>query len=255
MTADGVRLHHLVYGNGEPTVLMLPGITSPAITWEFVAEPLAVGRRVIVLDIRGRGLSDAPASGYALTDYVADVSAVIEALGLDRPVVLGHALGGRIAAALGTIVPELVGPQIIVDPPLTGPGRPPYPTSLETFRRQLHEAYAGTTAEAVRQFFPRWSEREAAIRAEWLPTCAEHAVVQTWEHFHDEDFFAYWRRLRPPILFVYGAESPAAIPGLDDVRAANPSAEMVGIVNAGHMVPWENLTDFLAAVRGFIGSL
>ena len=250
---NGVRLHHLEYGHGERTTVVLPGITSPAITWEFVAEGLAADARVIVLDIRGRGLSEAPATGYALTDYAADAAGVIDALGLQRPVVLGHSMGARIAAALGALHPDAVGPMIVVDPPLTGPGRPPYPTPLESFRQQLQEAYEGTSADAVLRFYPRWSRREAEIRAEWLPTCAEHAVVQTWEHFNTEDFFAFWRQLRPPLQFIYGEESPVITPeGLAEVRRHNEAAEIVGIPDAGHMIPWENLHDFVAAVRGFV---
>jgi N-formylmaleamate deformylase len=252
---NGVRLHHLQYGDGEPTIMVLPGITSPAITWEFVAEELAGDARIVILDIRGRGLSDAPETGYALTDYAADAAGVIEALGLERPVILGHSMGARIAAALGALYPDAVGPLIIADPPLSGPGRGDYATPLESFRSQLHEAYAGTTAEAVLRFYTTWSKREAQIRAEWLSTCAEHAVVQTWELFSTEDFFAHWRRLRPPLLFVHGEDSPVVTPdGLADVVAANPAADVVGIEGAGHMIPWENLADFVAAVRGFVAA-
>lgn len=252
---NGVRLHHLEYGSGGPTILVLPGITSPAITWEFVAEQLADVARLIILDIRGRGLSDAPETGYALTDYAADAAGVIKALELDRPVVLGHSMGARIAAALGALHPELPGPLIIADPPLSGPGRGDYATPLEAFQRQLHEAYAGTSAEAILRHYPTWSEREAQIRAEWLPTCAEHAVVETWHNFSTEDFFTYWRALPSPLLFIYGEESPVVTrEGLADVVAANPAAEVVGVPGAGHMIPWENLGDFVAAVREFVGA-
>ena len=54
-----VRLHYLAYGEGPP-VVVVPGITSPAITWGFVAEQLADEYRLLVLDVRGRGLSDKP---------------------------------------------------------------------------------------------------------------------------------------------------------------------------------------------------
>jgi len=250
--ANGIRLHYLAYGDGEPSILIIPGITSPAITWEFVAEPLAEARRVIACDVRGRGLSDKPATGFTLADYAADAAGLIEALSLRRPIVLGHSMGARIAAALGAAHPDLVGPLIIVDPPLTGPGRPPYPTSRESFQEQLHEAYAGTTAEAVRRFYPRWKERELQLRAEWLPTCDEHAVLETHRLFDVEDFFGYWSRLHPPLLFIYGKESPVVTEeGLADVRAANPAAAVLGIADAGHMIPWENLDDLLDAVNRF----
>jgi N-formylmaleamate deformylase len=255
---NGITLHYLTYGDegpGRPTVVVLPGITSPAITWEFVAEQLVSDARLLVVDIRGRGLSDAPETGYALTDYAADIAGFIEALGLERPVILGHSMGARIAATLGATYPEAVGPMIIIDPPLTGPGREPYPTPLASFKEQLHEAYAGTTAKEVLRFYPRWSEREAQIRAEWLPTCAEQAVVQTWEHFDIEDFFGLWSKLPEPLLFIYGEESPViSEEGLAEVKASNPKAEIVGIPDAGHMIPWENLADFVTAVRDFVGS-
>jgi N-formylmaleamate deformylase len=252
---NGVRLHYLEYGRTGPTIVVLPGITSPAITWEFVADELEDDARLVILDIRGRGLSDAPDTGYALTDYAADAAGLIAELGLDRPIILGHSMGARIAAALGALYPEAVGPMIIVDPPLTGPGRGDYSTPLESFRQQLREAREGTTAKDVLRYFPTWSEREAQIRAEWLETCAEQAVVQTWHHFSDEDFFGYWKALQPPLLFIYGEESPVIPPeGLADVKAENPHAETIGISDAGHMIPWENLADFVAAVRGFVGA-
>ena len=163
-------------------------------------------------------------------------------------------MGGRIAVALAAAAPHLVGPLIVVDPPLTGPGRAPYPTSLESFRQQLQEAYAGTTAEDVLRFYPRWTRREAQMRAEWLPTCAEHAVVQTWQHFHDEDFFTRWASVPPPVLFMYGEESPVTTPGLAEVRLTNPRSDVVGIAGAGHMIPWENLDAFLGVVREFMAA-
>jgi N-formylmaleamate deformylase len=251
--ANGLRHHYLSYGAGDRTVVIVPGITSPAITWEFVAERLAADARVIALDLRGRGLSDKPPSGYDLPDYAADVAGVIAALGLERPIVLGHSLGARIAAALGALHPEACGPMILADPPLTGPGREPYATSWDSFQQQLHEAYAGTTAEDVRRFYPRWPDAELQLRAEWLPSCDENAVRGTYANFDVEDFFAYWRRLSPPLLFVYGQESPVVTEaGAAEVAAANPAAEIVEIAGAGHMIPWENLEDFVQACRAFV---
>ena len=252
--ANGIRQHYLGYGDGPVEIVIVPGITSPAITWEFVAEELARDYRVVTLDIRGRGLSDKPHSDYSLPEYAADVAGLIGALGLRRPVVLGHSMGARIAIALGALHPEAPGPLIIVDPPLTGPGRDPYTTPLSSFREQLAEAYAGTTAAAVRRFYPGWSQDALQTRAEWLSTCAEHAVVATYNHFDSEDIFGYWAALRPPILFIRGGDSPVISPaGEQELRERNPAAEFVATARAGHMIPWDNLPDFLAQVRGFVG--
>jgi N-formylmaleamate deformylase len=253
VAANGIRLHYLRYGDGGPQVVVIPGITSPAITWEFVAEPLADGATVHVLDVRGRGLSDKPATGYALTDYAADTAGFLDALGLEAPVVVGHSMGARIAAAFGAAHPGRAASLAIVDPPLTGPGRDPYPTPLATFLDSLNEAQRGATADDMRRYFPAWTDEQLRLRAEWLATCDEGAVVETYENFDREDFFASWRQLAPPLLFVYGAESPVVSPaGLAEVVAANPAAEIAAVPGAGHMIPWDNLDGFLDVVGRFV---
>lgn len=251
--ANGISIHYLQYGAGEPSLLILPGITSPAITWEFVAERLAGAARVIALDLRGRGESEAPREGYTLPDYAADVAGVIDGLRLIRPIILGHSLGARIAAAFGALHRDLAGPMIIADPPLTGPGRPAYPTSRASFEQQLHEAYAGTTADEVRRHYPRWQESELRLRAQWLASCEKHAVMETYDLFEREDFFGYWSKLSAPLLFIYGEQSPVvSAEGAAEVSESNPVAEMVEVADAGHMIPWENLDDFVEVCLAFI---
>lgn len=253
--ANGIRQHYLEYGASGETIVVVPGITSPAITWDFVATELARDFHVLTLDLRGRGNTDCTPDGYTLPELAGDIAGFIGALGLERPVLLGHSMGARIVAALGALHPSIVGPLIVVDPPLTGPGRAPYPMSRDSFQQQLREAKAGTTADSIRRYFPGWSERELQIRAEWLATCDEHAVLATYDNFEREDFFSYWRALQPPLLFVLGAESAVVTAeGEREVRAANPAAEVVSIAHAGHMVPWNNLPDFVAAVRAFVRS-
>jgi N-formylmaleamate deformylase len=251
-TRDGVRLHALEYGDGPPLVIV-PGITSPAITWEWLAEDLARDRRVLVLDVRGRGLSDRPASGFTLPEYAADVVAAIDEAGYERPAVLGHSMGARIAAALGVLHPDRAGPLVLVDPPLTGPGRGEYPTSLQAFMDQLEKARGGATVDDIREYFPSWSDDQLQLRLEALPTCDENAVRETWKNFHDEDVFEYLRRLEPPVLFMFGGESPV-IPGhaVPEVEQTNSRLEIVRVPGAGHMIPWDNLDMFLTETRRFL---
>ncbi len=174
---DGpVRLHHLEYGNRGTPVVILPGITTPAAMLEFVSTDLGRDHRVWTLDIRGRGSSDTPADGFTLDDYAGDVAAVVEGLGLERPALVGHSMGARIAAATAVRFPDLVGPLVLADPPLTGPGRGEYPMSLEAFMSQLDAAKSGGGADELRQYFPTLTEEQLAVRAQWLHTCDENAV-------------------------------------------------------------------------------
>lgn len=251
-----VRLHYLEHGRDGRPIVAIPGITSPAPTFEFAAVELARRHRVITLDVRGRGLSDKPADGYTLDVYAADVAALLEQLELDRPIILGHSMGARIAAAFGALHPDRRGPLVLVDPPLTGPGRDEYPISLQTFKEQLAKARAGATAEDMRPFFPKWTDEQLQRRAEWLPTCDETAVVESWWNFHREDVHAIFPRLAPPVLFMYGLESPmVTAAGAEEVLAANPEFTAAAIPGAGHMIMFDNLAGFVAATEEFLAGV
>ncbi|GDY51166.1 hypothetical protein SVIO_017890 [Streptomyces violaceusniger] len=122
-----VRLHALDYGGGLPALVVLPGITSPAVTMDFVARELTDLVRPVVLDVRGRGLSD-EGEGYGLEEYAEDTEALITHLGLDRPLLLGHSMGARIAAAVAVRAKVPLRGTVLADPPMSGPDRGPYPT-------------------------------------------------------------------------------------------------------------------------------
>ena len=255
VTANGIRQHYLDYDGDGPPVVIVPGITMPAACVEFVALPLAERHRVIAVDPRGRGLSEQPASGYALTDYADDLAALIETIGLERPIVLGHSMGARIAAALAVHHPDAAGSLILADPPLTGPGRAPYPVPIAPYVDSLRKARAGATAEDMRPAFPTWSDEHLALRAQWLGTCSETAVVETYERFHTEDLHALLPQIRVPVLLVYGAESPVVPAGaLPELRELLPGARFAAVERAGHMIPWDNLDDFVAVVLQFTGA-
>ncbi|MFN8217999.1 MAG: alpha/beta hydrolase [Solirubrobacterales bacterium] len=247
--SDGRRLHLLDYGGERPPLLVLPGITSPAVTWDFVVAPLRDLVRPLVMDLRGRGLSEA-GGGYSAPEFAADAAAAIDQLGLRRPLVLGHSLGARIAAALAAREAVELAATIVVDPPLSGPDRGPYPTTRAAFEQQLREGYEGTTADAVGAYYPLWPRSELLLRARWLATCEEHAVLATYDEFVREDFLEWWAEVPAPATFISGGESPVVTTeGAADARAANPGATYAVVPAAGHMVPWDNFTDFMAQLR------
>jgi N-formylmaleamate deformylase len=261
--ANGLSHRVLRYGTqrDQPDLVFVPGITSPARTADFVAVLLAdMGFRVHVPDLRGRGETDRAGAGhYRLTDYAADLAGLAEALELDNPVLIGHSLGARIVTAYsalyggsgaGVAESALV---VAVDPPTSGPGRAPYPTTRESFLAQLRQAQAGTTADEVRAFYPKWPERELQIRAEVLASCDETAILETHEGFETEDFFQYWRTLTQPAVLIRGGDSPVVDRAVSrELAEANPGIEIVTVPGAGHMVPWDNLDGFLSAMRPYL---
>ncbi|PTN52966.1 alpha/beta hydrolase, partial [Achromobacter xylosoxidans] len=127
--ANGIRQHYLRYGGPEGeraerlAVIIIPGITSPAVTWGFVAERLGRQFDTYVLDVRGRGLSaSGPDLDYGLDAQAADVTAFAQALGLERYALVGHSMGGRIAVRAAGKKPQGLARLVIVDPPVSGPG-------------------------------------------------------------------------------------------------------------------------------------
>ena len=126
--ANGIRQHLMHFPGDGPQMLLVPGITSPAITWGFVAERLCERFDVHVLDVRGRGLSQAGDLDYSLDAMADDVIAVIKAAGLDNPVILGHSMGARNAIRAARKDASNISGLLLVDPPVSGPGRREYPS-------------------------------------------------------------------------------------------------------------------------------
>ncbi|MFJ9083258.1 alpha/beta fold hydrolase [Streptomyces sp. NPDC102384] len=244
-----VRLHVLDYGGDGVPLLILPGITSPAITMDFVARELTDLARPLVLDIRGRGLSD-DAADHSLDALAADTEAVIEQLELADPVLFGHSMGARIAAATAVRGHVPLGGTLLVDPPMSGPSRGPYPTTLAAFTRQLSQARRGTDADEVGGFWPTWPRRELELRARWLASCGLEAIERAHRGFESEDFFAWWPQVPGPTTLLYGADSPVVTAeGAAEAATANPAAHMVRIPAAGHMVFWDNPATALDLLR------
>ena len=249
-----LRLHVLDYGGPGVPLVVLPGITSPAISMDFVARELTDLVRPIVVDVRGRGLSDSGPS-YTLDDYADDTAAVIAGLGLDRPLLLGHSMGARIAAVTAARDVPLRG-TVLVDPPMSGPGRGPYPTTLEAFLGQLAQARRGTDADEVARSWPRWPRREQELRARWLASCDTEAIAGTHRGFETEDFFTAWPSVPAPTVLVYGGESPVVTAeGAAEAAARNPAARLVEVAGAGHMVFWDEPEPALAALRKVLAEL
>ncbi len=96
---NGITLHYLDWGPaGAPPVVLLHGITGHARVWDRLAERLVPGRRVLALDQRGHGDSDAaPDDDYRVGTMADDVAAFAGSLELERFALLGHSMGGRIA--------------------------------------------------------------------------------------------------------------------------------------------------------------
>src|SRR5262249_26592920 len=239
VVANGIKLHYLERGRGNPVVLIIPGIISPAATWDFVARELALHAHVFVLDVRGRGLSEQrPGLSYKLDDYAGDAAGLIDELGLNSPLVLGHSMGARIGIRLAARWPTKVRRLILVDPPVSGPGRRAYPVPLQFYLDNLEAARRGTPTQPP----PGWTDEQIRTRAEWLPTCSVDAVVATYRGFHEEDIHSDLPKIGCPARLVY-AELGGTVndDDADEIVSSIPGATKTRIADAGHLIPWDKL--------------
>jgi len=259
--ANGIRQHYLRYGGaeggraGRDAVVIVPGITSPAVTWGFVAERFGRHFDTYVLDVRGRGLSSSGAGlDYGLDAQAADVIALAQALGLDRYALVGHSMGARIAIRAGGAQPPGLRRVVAVDPPVSGPGRRPYPAKLPWYVDSIRQSLIGMTADDMRAFCPTWTEEQLALRAEWLHTCYEPAIVQSFEDFQKDDIHADLPRLAVPLLLMT-AERGDVVRDEDvaEIAALAPDTRHVRVPGAGHMIPWDNEQGFYRAFGDFLG--
>src|SRR5512133_209779 len=118
--AGGLKIHYLDVAGGDPPLVLLHGLSANAHSFGgLIAAGLAPTFRIIAPDLRGRGRSDKPATGYAMADHARDVVALLDALGLDRVVLGGHSFGAFLATFVAAHSPERVGRLIAIDAALT----------------------------------------------------------------------------------------------------------------------------------------
>ncbi|WP_035565944.1 alpha/beta fold hydrolase [Caballeronia sordidicola] len=118
---NGIQIHVKDQGNGTLPVVFLHYWGGSSRTWDDVIAALPVEYRTVAPDLRGWGDSDAPAAGYALADFADDAQHVIAALKLDRFVLVGHSMGGKIAQLLASRRPRGLAGLVLVAPSPPGP--------------------------------------------------------------------------------------------------------------------------------------
>ena len=127
VNVNGARIHYIERGTGPVTVLMVHGLGGNALHYTHsVVERLAAEFRVIVMDREGSGYSMRAAGAAAgPTAQAETVAAFIRALDIDRPVLVGHSLGGAVALATAVAHPTLVRALALVAPLTMLPDTPP----------------------------------------------------------------------------------------------------------------------------------
>jgi len=112
---DGVKIQLAVWEGKGKQILCIHGLTANCRCWDLIASSLAPQHKIMAMDLRGRGLSDSPPSGYSVENHCRDILALMDDQNLERPVLMGHSLGAFISLVFAAKHPRRVDRLILVD--------------------------------------------------------------------------------------------------------------------------------------------
>lgn len=296
--AGPVTLSALDYGpppggsaEGAPPMVLLHGHADLAWSMDSVAQAFRDRYRVVSVDLRGHGESDHPGA-YSILHFVADLRATVEHLGLDRPVLVAHSLGGHVAAQFAGLFPDIPRALVLIEgmgPPARLAGGDPdsraelHRSVVELLRTPFaHKPLADTKAavDRLRAVHPGLdAERARFLAAEGTRPGPDGGLVWRFD-LRTRDWFASidqplteerWRAVRCPVLAISGAESwerwwgarmspVAKAEGRERLTGAEwqarlqifPDVETVDIPDAGHLIHFDQPERLNEVVADFL---
>ncbi|HWC31077.1 MAG TPA: alpha/beta hydrolase, partial [Dehalococcoidia bacterium] len=106
---DGVKLFYEDHGgSGGPPLLLVHGWTCNHTHWVEQVKHFSPRHRVVTVDLRGHGKSEAPQQDYTMPGFADDLAWICGELGLERPVVIGHSMGGIVTLVMSARYPDIV---------------------------------------------------------------------------------------------------------------------------------------------------
>ncbi len=247
LRVEGTRLRYIDVGTGTPVVL-LHGLGASMYTWRKNIAPIAAaGFRVIAFDNRGFGFSDQPESGYDNAAYARLAVALLDSLHLTDAVLVGHSMGGAIAAQVVIAYPQRVRGLVLIgaaglgarEPLLFRVARwPVVGPALLALRgrgltgRILRSTYADprrVTEEDVDQYYA------PVARAGYA-----HALRQVLRQFRFDGLAGQLDRIVGPTLVLWGDHDRVVPLALGRALAAGiPRSALLIVQDAGHAVQEE----------------
>ncbi|TDG04546.1 alpha/beta fold hydrolase [Paraburkholderia guartelaensis] len=254
--SNGIRIHVKEQGSGALALVFLHYYGGSSRTWDGVASELSDRYRIVATDHRGWGDSEAPAEGYRIADLAADAEGVIEALGLQRYVLVGHSMGGKVAQLIASRRPGGLEGLVLVAP------SPPSPMVLSDEQRTtLTGAYQSReSVEFVIDHVLTAKSLDASRREQVIEDSLKAApqAKAAWPNVAmREDITEAVMSIDVPTIVISGE--------LDQVdRVATLQAELLPRIphaamhilpGTGHLSPLEAPADMARVIARFVGAI
>lgn len=257
--ADTVTLHYSEAGQGTP-VIMLHGFPLNGAIWHDQQQRLSERFRVITPDLRGHGRSPAPAGAYTMDLLARDVLALLDALRISRAVIMGHSMGGYVALAAWTLVPErflamgLIASQAGADTDEARQGR-----------MRLAESVAAQGSQVVAEAMlpklfaldrPPPTPVAERVRQMILNT-AEAGIIGSLQGMAARpDRVPLVPTINVPLLVLAGRQDQIiTLAKTQAMAAAAPSATLTIVEHAGHMPMLEQSETTTASLEHFLTAI
>jgi pimeloyl-ACP methyl ester carboxylesterase len=250
-TAAAVDIVHAIHGDGFP-LLLVHGFTGSSLDWTDVVEPLARNRRVVTLDHRGHG--ESPNTGdpvtYTFDQLVADMSRLVDRLGLERFDLLGHSMGGIVAMRYALLHPERVRSLVLMD---TAAGAQAGAADMMRAGFELVRTQGMLALYEVIQPFLGTGERADVLRQRQRTKLEQMDPVAFTEL--GEELLTYPSILEQlatiavPTTVIVGEKDTGLRDAADALGTTIPGAVLMVIADAAHSPQDENRDAWLAAVE------
>jgi 3-oxoadipate enol-lactonase len=253
-TINGISLHFRDEGprNG-PALVFVNSLGTDFRIWDDVVSAFPE-RRVIRYDKRGHGLSDAPAAPYSIDEHTADLSVLLDRLGVKRAALVGLSVGGMIVTRIAAAQPERVSALVLCDTA--------HKIGTEELWNQriaaVEQGGIAAVSEIVLQrwFSPRFRTAETArfqVCRNMLERMPVAGYAGTCAALRDADNTDLVRQLAMPVLLLVGSNDGSTPPEL--VRSTHelvPGSEFVIIEGPGHIPCVEAPEETAHLIRGFL---
>lgn len=241
---DGTRIHYLHHAGPEPALILLHGLTANAHCFDgLVSAGLCARRGAVAMDLRGRGRSDKPATGYSVAAHAADVIALMDRRGMAQAVLCGHSYGALLTLYLASAYPERVSRIVLID--VAGP-TVQNPAVLELLAPSLQRL--GKTMASMDAFLDAmkklsildgfWNEdleryyradveelADGRVRVRISPDVIQQVIVEAQR--------IDWSALLPEILqpaMLLHADGPFGPPGTPPIVLEEQAREAAGLI-------------------------
>jgi pimeloyl-ACP methyl ester carboxylesterase len=251
-TRDGVNLRYLDTGNGDPSLMFIHGWCCNHRHWRDQIPEFSRDHRVVAVDLRGLGDSDKPDQDYTVPLFAEDVAWLIREAGLERPVLIGHSMGGQIVLNVVRKYRDLVRAAVFVDSPMV-PFSEDVKATLAPFIEGLKSpAYQNIATVFVKNFLFN-DQSPVAMKDETaaIMTTAPQRLMHTAMASITSEESMPAGALPVPSLFVRAATAGATE---DELRTRYPGMDVV-TVDCAHFIQMEKPEETNQIIREFVESL